>query len=529
MFISTENLESAFALECDLCIIGAGAAGITVANELVGSGINVVLIEGGGRNFSEQSQSIYQGTTTGHSYEDLEVSRLRFFGGSTNHWAGSCRLLDDIDFEVRDWLPNSGWPIRKKDIEQYYKKSSKYIDVKYEYFDGSFLKKIRKLKGKLIEDPAVVSRVNLSSSPTNFGLKYRAALENSSNVRVLENLNIVDIIEGSDGQNIESISVKSFFQKKGSVRAKIFVLALGGIENARILLNSNQRSSRGVGNEFDVVGRYFMDHPLFEGIVVFPNKKDNLFPYGGLTLNQESFSLTLELSQKILKEHQLFNLRASFTEVSNFYLSEGISTLQYLRWAYENDIDISNLSQNLGALVSDWKMVLEAILRKTAKTSIFDHSDKFGGYLLDCMFEFPPEKGNRITLKNETDELGLRRVNLHWKFSSEYMEKVYSAMRRISLVIASAGIGRVRNVFELADWERVENELTGYGDHHMGTTRMGNDRRNSVVDKNLKIHGKENMYVLGSSVFPTGGHVTPTTTIVALSIRASDHFKVLLS
>lgn len=105
------------------------------------------------------------------------------------------------------------------------------------------------------------------------------------------------------------------------------------------------------------------------------------------------------------------------------------------------------------------------------------------------------------------------------------MEKNILTLRHISLAIASSGVGRVRNVFEMEDWKRVLGELTGYGDHHMGTTRMGNDRRKSVVDKNLKIHGKENIFVLGSSVFPTGGHVPPTTTIVALAIRAADHFR----
>ena len=129
MFIALDKLDKQFELKCDICIVGAGAAGITVAHELIGSGIDVILLEGGGKDYTEESQAIYQGTTTGRKYKNLDESRLRFFGGSTNHWAGSCRQLDEIDFERRDWVENSGWPISKSDIAPYYERASKYTPL----------------------------------------------------------------------------------------------------------------------------------------------------------------------------------------------------------------------------------------------------------------------------------------------------------------------------------------------------------------------------------------------------------------
>ena len=381
------------------------------------------------------------------------------------------------------------------------------------------------IQKNFIKNPDITNRVNLSSPPTRFGEKYRDALNKSLNIRVFENMNITEISENDSRSHVTNITVKSFLGNKGIVGAKLFVLALGGIENARILLNSNKKHQAGLGNEFDVVGRYFMDHPLFEGIVLYPYQKNKLYPYGGLSLNGQNFSHSIELSREALEKNKIFNARASLTEASNYYLSEGISTYQYLKWAYENDIDIKNLTKHLASMFSDWEMILEAMLRKTTNGSVFQHADEFGGFLLDCMFEFPPEKNNRITLNQDVDALGLRRVNINFRYPKDYMEKNILTLRHISLAIASSGVGRVRNVFEMEDWKRVLGELTGYGDHHMGTTRMGNDRRKSVVDKNLKIHGKENIFVLGSSVFPTGGHVPPTTTIVALAIRAADHFR----
>src|ERR1017187_2119639 len=121
-------------IEGDICIVGAGAAGISMALEWINTPYKVILLEGGGFEYDEKVQELFDGKTTGQRYYPLKSSRLHYFGGTTGHWAGFCSTFDHIDFNKRDWVPLSGWPISRNDLDPFYARAQKNLELgPYDY------------------------------------------------------------------------------------------------------------------------------------------------------------------------------------------------------------------------------------------------------------------------------------------------------------------------------------------------------------------------------------------------------------
>ena len=268
MIIDFRDAEDGALIEADLCIIGAGAAGITLAREFAGSRVRLCLVESGGFDYEPAVQDLYAGENVGHDYDDLDVSRLRYFGGSTNHWNGFCAPLTPIDFRRRDWVPHSGWPITKSDLEPFYRHAQPICQLgPYAYGEQVWAE----LEVRPHDfDPAEVGLCFWQHSPpTRFGETYRAELERADNIRVLLYANAVNIETDQSASMVRQVELRTLDGKTGRVRAEAYVVACGGIENARLLLLSNQVEPAGLGNRHDLVGRFFMEHPHTEpGIVV---------------------------------------------------------------------------------------------------------------------------------------------------------------------------------------------------------------------------------------------------------------------
>jgi len=232
----------------DACIIGAGAAGITIANELGASGLKVALIEAGSTEFTEESQDIYEGKITGDPYLPLDVTRLRYLGGSTNHWGGMCRTFEKIDFD-RSYLGEEyKWPIKFNEIYKYLEKACEILEISnnFEYLDAN------------LEN---VKPIRYQQSLVRFKDKYQSHLSNSPNITLFINSNLQDI--NGDNEMIKTIKVQSYTNNLLTIRAKKFVLAMGGIENSRYLLWFKKKYG---GKYFDPttpIGEYWMEHPVF--------------------------------------------------------------------------------------------------------------------------------------------------------------------------------------------------------------------------------------------------------------------------
>lgn len=520
MIVDWNTAQDTDVIETDICIIGAGAAGITLSMELDGGPLKVLLLEGGDLEYSDRSQEVYQGTLTDERYPDLDVCRLRFLGGTTNHWGGSCCMLDEIDFEYRSWVPDSGWPFSRKELMPSYQKAKGYLDLADVQAD-----QLNEMELLDVSPAVLKQQLVWHSAPTRFGSKYRPRLSRSKNVTLAVNANAVEVIEDKDGTEVSGVKVMPFGGTPKKVAARYVVLAMGGIENARLLLASNAISTNGIGNEADLVGRYFMDHPVIEGAVAYSSSGYLPPVYSGISVGGRDVSMSLSLADSLVKREHLMNVKMPFDAQTNYYLSEGINSYHYLRRTRAKGEKVEGRWRHLATMLGDLDMVAEAVSRKKYGKRIFDHADDIGGFLIDTMIEQTPDRNSRVTLSDTKDELGLPKVSVDWRFQDRDRENLRRSLRYLAIEFARLQRGRVKIQMNDDIEDRLFDDLMSFGNHHMGTTRASTDRKKGVVDGNLRVHGRRNLFVAGSSVFPTGGHVPPTMTIVALSIRLAGHLR----
>lgn len=297
-------------IETDVCIIGAGAAGITIAREFIGQNFQVCLMESGGFEFEDDTQSLYKGRSTGLEYS-LENSRLRFFGGTTNHWGGWCRPFDEIDFEKRDWIPNSGWPFNKSHLKDHYRRAHEICQIgPYNYQVNTWVTK---------DSPAldfnnnnIQTKLFQLSPPTRFGKVYRDEIINAENIDVYIYANALEIEANYNAKFVKKVKFSTLQNNIFWVSAKYFVIATGGIENARLLLLSNKIQENGLGNHYDVVGRYFMEHQEFAACIFLPSNPYlpmNFYKPHKITLNNVRRNITgiFSVSEEIMRKEKLVN------------------------------------------------------------------------------------------------------------------------------------------------------------------------------------------------------------------------------
>ena len=455
-----------------VCIIGTGPAGTAVALQLAHAGVAVVMLEAGSDELTEDSQQFYQGKVDGDFYFDLDVTRLRFLGGSSNHWAGWCRPLDAHDFEKRDWIPNSGWPITRKDIEPYFDVTRTMLDL-VEFRNNM----------PVSED---IDWIQLIKSPAvHVGEKYRATLEASDKIAVVLNTMVTEL--NGDGKKITSANLWSAGQSAGSLAADIFVVCTGGLENSRLLLWSNEKSNGGVVPNANALGKYWMEHPQFE-------------PANAILFDPS---------------------RIEFDATDEAFFSPTPSAMQRLgilnfgaRLIHTPYTGIKGMVADLACVapsMSEWiASGLGAHLRCSAQIYVG--------------WEQAPVESNHISLSTqERDQAGIPRIVLHWKKRELERKTLVEGMRLFGETLAKTDLGRLRFEEWVLNNEAYPEDQEIAGHHHMGGTRMGTDMMTSVVDADCKVHGMDNLYIGGSSVFVTAGHANPTTTITALAHRLGDH------
>ena len=240
MLIDGRTLPPDHLLDCDLCIIGGGAAGITLASAFAGGrDVDVCLVESGGFDFAADVQELYRGEAVGAPYEAYDT-RLRYFGGSTNHWGGYCLPLDDLDFEIRPWVPYSGWPLGRADLAPYYEMASDLCQIGGLDTAPSAWAERLGLPVLDLDGSGLRNLVFQVSPPTRFGEAYRASLLTADNLKICLYSNVIGFHRPAGGSVVERIRVATLAGGRFAVRARCFVLACGGIENARLLLCSRR-------------------------------------------------------------------------------------------------------------------------------------------------------------------------------------------------------------------------------------------------------------------------------------------------
>jgi choline dehydrogenase-like flavoprotein len=515
MFLQANSLPDNTMVDADLCVIGAGAAGIAIAHSLRDTNISITLLESGEESFVPRAQELNAGRNIGLEYLPLDELRLRMFGGATNHWNGSCNDLDDIDFMQRPWVPGSGWPITKQSLIPYYKRAQVYAQLgPYDYDLGSWSRRLGIPLPVWLRD-GLEGGVTQESTPTLFGEVYGPALKASSSVRVVFGATVLSLEMSGDRKLALQALVGRFGRSPIRVRARRFVLATGGIENARFLLLND------LGNQSGCVGRFFMDHPYFRLMLLAPSPQFSQFikawnDRGG------RIGPDIKFSQAVLWRERFQNARFAFEPTTRYEASAGIESAHELAKGDASSPD--ELFYHIGNLILDVDMLAEAASRTIAQRDLIPEASDSAGLTIGCMMEQLPNPDSRVSLSNSLDMFGQRKVQVALKLSDADRIAAGRLVHAVSLTFAKAGIGRVR----LIEPERFlpwPPRRISYGSHNIGTTRMSASAKSGVVDANLKLHGIANVYVAGSSVFPTGGHVPPTLTLVAMALRLADHFR----
>ena len=469
VLVDCEQLDEGWSRDAtfDVCICGAGPAGITLARALADKNRRVALMEGGGLELSEASQSLYYGESVGVPYP-VDSSRLRYFGGASNHWLGETRALDDRDFEALSHHPLNRWPIRRLDLDDYAQQAADILDLApaaqpFDIFNG--------------REDAFKPIARRMSPPTLFGPKYQHQLARSNLIWLCVNANLIDIeLEGSL-RSVSQFSFRSYARAQPfTVRARCYVLCCGALENARILLNANRQIPRGLGNQRDLVGRFFCEHiDVSLGHMVMVSalpRVSEYIPSDTLIRDRRCLSYVVRLSPVRDKDWPDGRCE-TFPDRLSRALREGGS----------------------------------ACINAEAEASVQQSANR----------------DSRVTLARSKDRFGLRRLSLDWTLSDLDRHTIRTAALETGRALARHNLGRMRLAPYLeADIDTISDNCLGQS-HHMCTTRMSDGPATGVVDRNCRLHGVENLYVGGSSVFASAGVSNPTYTIVKLALRLGDH------
>jgi len=515
MLMDLAQLEPDSTIDADIAIIGAGAAGIALACELAGSGRDTWLIESGDFDFDAPTQALYEGKNIGTPYPPLDVWRLRYFGGSTNHWGGYCRPLDPIDFERRDWVPHSGWPIERKDLDSFYARAQEYCQLgPYRYEPAAW----PAVKDKVLPFAAdkLATRLWQIGPPTRFGEVYRNRLVTAQDVRILMHANVLEIVANADASAVTSVRLSTLQGRTATLRPRTLIVACGGIENARLLLASSGVEKAGVGNRNDLVGRFFMEHP--HAVAAYAVRKVDLerfaLYYGQLKqADRTVLHAKPGLAESLQRQQRLLN---GCVDLGYGYdRSEGYLALRDLGKNLSSGRLPDAFGRDLLDVLGDLDDAVAGLYRTASHDAVL---------WLASNSEQVPDPESRVTLGDERDALGMRRVKLDWRVSALEKQNVKAACRVVGEELARLGLARLKlDAWLLSDdphWSDIEGRA-----HHLGTTRMSDDPKQGVVDRNGRVHGYGNLYIAGSSIFPTSGYAHPTLTIVALAIRLADHLK----
>lgn len=505
--IDARNTDLPDGWEADVCIVGGGAAGITVARRLIASNLKVLLVESGSQAFEPETQALYEGRSLGIRY-DLTKGRLRLLGGTTNHWTAYCYPIRERDFTPVPGLELTVWPIDYAEMEPYFRESETEFG-----FNLSDFQLTAKLPAAVVsqlqaaEDIAEARvLVQADASKRRFTQTYATALT-SNHLRVLLNANVTEINLDDGGQQVESIQVKTTNGRTFTVRARTYVLACHAIENARLLLASNRVQKTGIGNTGGWVGRCFMEHPVLQNGILETFSRESLPDSMDVsTTSRSGFWTCLELPEGTEQAEGCMQLMTFFRAINSW--SRFAKSSRRLMAGSLRPYDPS--------LVNDVVRTVDAL-----QNTVDEFSYNFRTYEVHHVVEQAPNPSSRVVLSEERDQLGSRRADLDWRLSEPDYRTLVAAEKAIPRFAGALEFGRV--VSSEVTPESVDDRVYEWH-HHIGTTRMSTSEQTGVVDSDCRVHGVQNLYVAGSSVFCRSLY-SPTMAIVAFSLRLADHLR----
>jgi choline dehydrogenase-like flavoprotein len=529
LFVDARDLTPDQTLTAGVCVVGGGVAGITLAVQLARAEVDVCLVESGGLHSDDATDDLFAGENVGIPYAFDTHTRSRYLGGSSNCWGGWNRPLEPEDFAPRAWVPHSGWPLTYDEMQPWYARTHELLTLGPQTFDADFwgdaLEGPRLRRVPFERDGPVRDSFSQFSRQHRLRERYQHELESSPHVRVLLHANVTNIATDEQAGRVTHVDVRTLGGRRTTVRARHFVLAAGGIENARVLLASDRVRPAGLGNDHDLVGRYFMDHPRLQvGRVHLrgPWRRTLLYDIKHqdrsdvVAAHGTSVAAAFVLDPAVVEREELLNARVWLSSVFPGEDSPGVESLRRLRKRLTEHKPVAlGRGSDLAGVVRH----PASVLGYTAGRAL-PRGPLVRGVRFEAIVEPQPNPDSRVTLTDERDAVGMRRVRVDWQLGPLVQKTFRRTLAIVAAELQRAGTADV-DVPPLLEhgWPA---DLRGTW-HHMGTTRMHDSPREGVVDRDCRVHGVENLYVAGSSVFPTAGGNFPTMTLTALALRLADH------
>ncbi len=505
MFINPSELTSAH-LQTDVLVVGSGAAGITVVEQLRDTGLDVLLVESGGMEPDADVQGLFQARSVGAMIRP-EEGRFRCFGGTTSAWTGRCAPFDTLDFEKRDWVPGSGWPVTADEMDAYYRRAASLLGLGDDW--GT-------------DPPAYASADDVGNWPEeiqafywrfhsiargsflHFGKMVQAQYARSENPRVLLNANLIGLTAASGGKSISEARIRLPGNAEVAIGFRTMILCCGAIENTRLLLNFAEDLPDAFGPVAPSIGRWFMQHPRAPTAQIHADARQADTLQKNFNLHRRNgfhYERGFALSSSAQRKMKLLNASAVLRYADRWPDSLMRSRLLPLRRAPE------------------------ALLRYAAGWEPRHYNPEI---VLHVDVEQVPDRESAITLERERDVLGMRRARIDWKINDADRRTAAALTTFAGAWIEANNLGRVEYIAGLEETGGLTDDLMLESYHHLGSTRISHSPATGVVDQNLRVHGLSNLFVCGGSVMPTGGHANPTFTIVALAMKLADHLKLTM-
>jgi choline dehydrogenase-like flavoprotein len=542
------SLPDAGATEFEVAIVGAGAVGIAVALRLGGRLGRIALIEAGDAKFkpARDLQFFKAAHIDDARHLPTELNRRRMLGGTTSVWGGRCIPLDLEDFAPTRERP--GWPIAFTQVNAYVPKALDFLDAgRPEFCDKSALAAHRvPLDGS--DGDLVLDRVERFSKPTNVWRKWGPTLVRSRDVMVIHGATCTNVVTNADGTRAIGLELRTASNRSHKIHAPLIVLACGGLETPRLLLASRGTRSCGLGNEHDLVGRFYMTHLVSDannaGALRFAAPEtgrafdyhralDGVYARRMMLLSPAARqreglgNIVFRPSRPPIDDasHRDPVLSAMFlarrllipAEYARSLVADTSRLAQSRKWCYHSANVIAGFPRLCG-FSFDW--LRQRVCATYKLPSVFLYRTD-GSYPLEFNAEHMPNPESRVLLGSETDPFGTPRLVVRWQMRDSELAWICRAYQVLAAAVAKSGLGTVRLDPDLP--ASIERVIVPQGGHHIGTARMGADARSGAVDPNAEVWGTRGLFVASSAIFPTSGFANPTLTAVALAFRLAEH------
>ena len=520
MLLDARSLPNDGTLEADVCIIGAGPAGITLALELARTDLRVLVLESGDAGWTTRGKGLARGENADPNYFRLEWARIRTFGGSSWAWRSHglrTRPLDRLDFEARPEIDRPGWPIGADALAHHWDRATALCRLPSRGYDVE--------DWQTPQAPALSGDDDLDTAmfPVGPGDAFTSRLDELGeldNVTCVTHATVLELQTDASGRRVERAWVTSGAGRSHTVSARTFALALGGIENARLLLLSHRTHRHGIGNAHDLVGRHFMEHPHIRTGVLEPRVPARDFRLYQRVEHPEGEAIGfLRPSEAALRREGLLNSAWALHPATPELTSEVGRSLTDVKDTLRT---FWRVTPHTGARVGTLaRHPVRAVTTLAGSRDVRRGAAPTPRFRLLGMTEQEPHRDSRVVLGTRRDRYGQPVARLDWRLTERDLWTVRRTQEVLSAALERAGVGRIVQRFG----DEHPPPLIGGGFHHMGTTRMDRDPRAGVVDTDGRVHDMANLYVAGSSVFPTGGVANPTLTLLALTLRLADHLR----